>query len=116
LTIVPVVGTGLRVGIFDLLGGRSGDVAVAIAIPQSIGVAEHDVVGAGAAHYGLMHVVVQGVVVSQKLHVRSVALLHVVETQRVGAFAGGHLGERDGPRFTVAAGAVHHLDPGEEVT
>ena len=115
ILIVPIVGAGLRIGIFDLLGRWSGDVAVAIAVPHGIGVAEHDVVGAGASHDRLVHVVAQGVVVGEKLHVGSVALLHVIETESVGTFACGHLGEGIGAWSAVAAGAVVHFDPGEEV-
>ena len=59
-----------------------------VAEPDRIAVAEHDVVGAGAAIDGLVEVVAHRVVVREALEVRSVALLDVVETQRRGAFTG----------------------------
>ena len=68
---------------------RRRGIAVPVAEPDRVAVAEHDVVGAGAAVDGLVEVVAHGVVVGQALEVGHVALLHVVEAQRGGAFAGG---------------------------
>ena len=95
---------GARIGIFDFIHdagvGSSGDrpstlcggvcgVAVAVAEPDRVAVAEHDVVGAGAAVDGLVEVVAHRVGVGEALEVGRVALLHVVEAQRGRAFTGG---------------------------
>ena len=56
----------------SLCGGTAG-IAVAIAEPDGIAVAEHDVVGARAAIDGLVEVVAHRVVVGEVLEVGSVA-------------------------------------------
>ncbi len=55
----------------------------------NVTVAEHDVVGAGAAIDGLVEVVTHGVLVGEGLEVRYIARLNVVEAQRGSPFAGG---------------------------
>ena len=77
---------------FNVVVRRNGGIALAVAEPDHIAVAEHDVVGAGAAVDRLVEVVAHRVVVGEALEVRRVALLHVVEAERRGAFAGGRVG------------------------
>jgi hypothetical protein len=83
-------------------------------------VAEHDVVGAGAAIDRLMEVVAHRVLVGEALEVGHVALLHVVEAERRRAFAGGRCRRRilgaevRRLRGAVGAGADGHFDPGEQ--
>ena len=49
--IVVVVGSRLGVRILNLVEGRRGEVAVAVAERERIGVAEHNVIGARSAHH-----------------------------------------------------------------
>ena len=101
---VPVVGAGRGIGIFNFVhhagvgscrDPRSTLCGGSLAWPSAVGevdgiaVAEHDVVGAGAALHGLVEVVAHRVGVGEILEVGSVALLHVVEAERGGAFTGG---------------------------
>src|ERR1700685_2397421 len=65
VVVIPVVGAGLRVRIFDLIGRWGQRFAFAIAVPDGIGEAELNVIGHGAAHHGLMEVVAQGVLPGQ---------------------------------------------------
>ena len=60
---------------------------VAIAEPDGIAMAKHDVVCARAAGYRLVKVVAHRIVVGQVLEVGSVTLLNVVEAHRSGPFA-----------------------------
>ena len=77
--------------------------------------AEHDVVGAGAAVDRLVEVVAHRILVREAREVGHVALLHVVEAERGGPFARRRIGERGRLRRTVGAGADRHFDPGEQV-
>ena len=106
---VPVVGAGCRVGVFNLIHdalvwiGPSvvsrredklvirwhGGISVAIAEPDRVGVAKHDVIGACASKEGLVEVIADGVLIGQALEVGSIALLHVVESEGGRSFAGG---------------------------
>ena len=54
--------------------------------------AEHDVIGAGAAIDGLVEVVAHRIFLREAGEVRHVALLHVVEAERRRAFARGGRG------------------------
>ena len=61
---------------------RHGRVAVAIAEPDRVSVAQHDVIRARAAVDGLVKVVAHRIFIREFLEVRRVALLHVVKAQR----------------------------------
>src|SRR5262249_32303397 len=75
---IPIVGPGQRVGICDM-GRRSRRLAASVGPEKGIARPEHDVVGTGAAHHGLMEVVAYGVLVCQRFKHRNVARLNVVE-------------------------------------
>ena len=66
---------------------------LAVAEPNGVAMAQHDVVGAGPTVYRLVEVVTHGVVIGQALEIWHVALLHVIKAQSRRAFA-GHLGRR----------------------
>ena len=101
---VPVVGFGRRIWIFDFVHNscirgacrnqhlmrRNCRVALAVAEPDHVAVAEHDVVGAGATVDGLVEVVAHRIVISELLEVRHVAVLDVIKAHCRGTFAGGH--------------------------
>ena len=55
--VIPVVCARLRIGIFNLVGGRRGDRAFAVAVGKRVGEAEHNMVRSSATHYRLVHVV-----------------------------------------------------------
>ena len=105
---------------FDVLRRRR-RFAGRIAVPDHVGMAEHDVIRAGAAVHGLVKVVAHRVIVRKALQVRDVALLHVVEPERARALSGRRgvrriLGaEVLGLRGAVGAGADRHLHPGEQL-
>jgi hypothetical protein len=61
---------------------RRQGLAVAVAIVDGIAGSNSNVIRPGAAHDGLVEVIVQGVLVREFLHVGGVALLHVIETHR----------------------------------
>ena len=106
---VPVVGSGRRIGVFELIDDplvrigpatiRSREyflvvrgfrrIPLSIAEPDRISVTEHDVIGPGASNDGLVEVVAHGVFIRQGLEVVSIALLHVVEAKSGRSFASG---------------------------
>ncbi len=94
--------------------------ALAVAEPDQIGVAEHDVVGAGATIHGLVEVVAHGVSIGEALQVRRVTLLHVVETECRGTLPRGFArrgvvgGEVSSLREAIGAGAYRGLNPGKQ--
>ena len=132
---IPVVGARGRIRIFDFIHHagigrarcdhdvvrRSGGVAVAIAEPDGVAVAQHDVIRAGAAIHGLVEVVAHRVIVGEALEVRGVAVLDVVEAHRRGSFAGGQWqlerifgAEVRRLRDAVCARADRDFHPGEQ--
>ena len=60
----------------------------AVAKPDHVAVAEHDVIRARAAVDRLVEVVAHRVIVREALEVRSIALLNVIEPHRGRAFSG----------------------------
>lgn len=104
-----------RIGRIDRVVGRHGCVAVVIAEPYQVAVAEHDVVGAGPAPHGLMKIVAHGIVVGECLEVRHVALLDVVEAHRGRAFASRRIGEARRLRLAVLTDADRHFHPGKQI-
>ncbi len=82
---VDVVGAGLRFGIGDDRARRCRGSALPVAPKDGVAETEHDVVGAGAAHHGLVKIVAHGKLVGETLQNRSIAGLHVVEGHRVSA-------------------------------
>ena len=72
-------------------------------------------VGAGAAHDGLVKVVIDGVLVGKLFEIRSIALRHVVEGHGGGAFAGCGVVECGGLCGAIAASADGDFDPREEI-
>ena len=131
---VPVVGAGAGLGFstssttpaFAVPGSTSDVVgwylgmALAVAEPDGIAVAEHDVVEAGTAADGLVEIVAHRVIIGEALEVGRVALLHIVEAQGGGAFTGGGgagqvVGvEIGGLGQAVGAGADGDFHPGEQ--
>src|ERR1700722_19930677 len=63
-------------------------VSLAIAEPDHVAMAEHDVVCAGAALHGLVEIVAHGEVVGEELEIWSIPLLNVVEAHGGRAFTG----------------------------
>ena len=104
---MPIGGVPGSSGLTGLCGGVAG-VAVAVAEPDRVARAEHDVIGAGAAHHRLMIVVAHRIGVGEVLEIRRVALLDVVEAHRGRAFAGRRVGE--------PAGCAAPLEPAPTVT
>jgi hypothetical protein len=113
--IVPVIRARLRVRIFNLIGRRSRDVSVTVAVVHSVGVTEHDVIRAGATHNGLVHIVAEGVVVGEELHVRSVATLNVIDSESSRTFARRLVREGIRLRISIAARSDGDFGPGEQV-
>ena len=103
----------------DLCGGVAG-ISLAIAEPDRVAVAEHDVVRARSAVHRLVEVVAHRILVGQLLEVRHVAVLHVVKAQRGRALAGGYSvgrilsAEVRRLRETVRARAHRHFHPGKQ--
>src|SRR5580693_4073137 len=131
---VPVIGAGCGVGIFDFIyyAGICAaflyqhvvrwylGIASAVGKVDGIAVTEHDVIGTGAAADGLVEVVAHGVGVGERLKVRSVTLLHVVEAESCRAFTSGRgAGQVVGVevgwlRQAVGAGTDRDFDPREQ--
>src|SRR5215470_13948924 len=82
---VNIVRSGLRIRIGNNAGGRGCRIAFTIAPEDGVAKAEHYVVCAGAAHYGLMEVIAHGVLIRKALQNRGIASLHVVERHGVPA-------------------------------
>src|SRR5882757_723353 len=80
ILIVEVICGRLWVGIFNLIDGRYSRDTVGVRIKDGVAKTEHDVVGAGATHDGLVKVVIDGVFVGKLFEIRSVAFRHVIET------------------------------------
>ena len=94
---------GAGFGIFDLVdlafvlaaGGhhhlvrRHERMARAVAEPEEIAVAEHDVIHPRAAVDRLMIVVAHRELIGEALEIRRIAVLHVVEAERLGTLARG---------------------------
>ena len=112
---VPVVGAGLRIGIFDLTAGGVAGLPLTIGVVNQAAESEHDMVRAGSTHHRLMEVVAQRVLLRQLSEVRHVALGDVEKLHRRRAFTGGLIGERAGLRSTITAGADRSLDPREQI-
>jgi hypothetical protein len=112
---VVVVSGGLWIGVLDLVRWRRNGNTVGVGVEDGVAEAEHDVVGTGATHDGLVEVVVESVLVSEFFEVRSVTLRHVVEGHGSGTFAGAGVGEVARLGGAVAAGADGGFNPGEEV-
>ena len=87
---------------------RNFRVAVAVAEPDRVAVAEHHVVGAGSALGRLVVVVAHRVAVGELLQIGRVALLDVVEAHRGRAFAGRRM-VNGGLRRAVGARADRRL-------
>src|ERR1019366_207085 len=98
---VVVVGARLRVRVFDFARRRRGRVAVGILVVGGIAGAERDVIGAGSAHYGLVVVVRDRVVLRQEVERRSVAGGHVVEAHVQRALVRRLIRERARRRLAV---------------
>src|SRR5882757_130046 len=79
ILIVKVICGRLWVGIFNLIDGRYSRDTVGVRIKDGVAKTEHDVVGAGATHDGLVKVVIDGVFVGKLFEIRSVAFRHIVE-------------------------------------
>src|SRR5208337_1732271 len=90
---------------------RYGRVAFAVAEPDRIAGAQHDVVGAGAAEDRLMVIVAHRVGVRERLQIGRVALLNIEKEHRRRTFA-NIVG---GLRRAVGAGGDGGLDPGKEI-
>ena len=69
--------------------GRGCRIALAVAEPDRIAMAKHDVVGAGSTVYRLVKVVAHGIVIGQVLEVRSIPVLDVIKAHGGRPFAGG---------------------------
>jgi len=115
ILVVEVVGGGLWVRVLDFVDRRGDGNTAGVGVEDGVAKAEHDVVGTGTAHDGLVEVVADGVLIGELFEVRGVALRHVVEAHGGGAFAGGGVAEGAGLRLAVAAGADGGLNPREEV-
>ena len=126
-----VVGSGLRVWIFNfvyrtagpnrLVVRRNEGVTVLVAEIDGVPKTQHDVVRTSSAHGRLVIVVADGVVVSEILGVRCIAILHVVERHGCGALVGRYQAgpiiraEIRGLRLAVVVGADRHFGPGKVV-
>ena len=113
--LVPIVGTGPRIRIFDQTRGRRRRIPVAVAVVREIAGAQVNEAGAGATHNPLVKVVAHRIVVGDKLENRRVALRHVVETHRNRALTGTLIGKRDRWRLALAARSNSGRHPGEEI-
>ena len=132
---VPVVGIGSRVGVLNLVDntgvgcalrnfnivGRGRWVTLAVAEPDRVAVAEHDVIGAGPAVHGLVEVVTHRIGIRQILEVRSVTVLDVIEAHGGRTFASdggvGRILGAEGCRLlkAVCAGAHGYFHPWKQL-
>src|SRR5580698_1146990 len=115
ILIVPVVSTRLRVWFFDLIRRWGFDVAVAVAVIESVSIAKHNVIGSGATHHRLMHVVAQSEVVGEILHIGSIATLNVIDAESGRALTGGEIVERLGLRLSIGTRSDGELGPCKEI-
>ena len=131
---IPVIGAGCWVRVLNLVHntgiGRARrnrnivrwhrGIALAVAEPDRVAMAKHDVVGAGSTVYRLVEIVAHRIGIGQVLEVRSVAVLNVIETHGGGTFAGGRgvgriVGAEVGRLLeSVCARAYRGFNPGKQ--
>src|SRR5205085_4673655 len=75
---VVVVGSGLRIGILDLVARWGGRVSLGILVVGHIARTQHNVVRPSSTHDRLMIIIADSVVIADELEIGGIACTHVV--------------------------------------